>query len=296
MPKAKGLMGKGMVIQKPFFCLLGVLFCLCFSVGIGEAHAVEMEGHSSDSPRKLLITGSSTMCPLVAEIGKLFHSLHPEIIVDVQCGGSSRGISDVREGKADIGMASRPLTDKEQDLYGFPIARDGLSIILHKNNPVQSLSDPQVADIYTGKITNWKNVGGRDAPITVINPGKGYSSAELFTHYFGLSYDDIKATVVAGDNPTRIRAVVDNPNAIAYISAGEAERTARAGAPIKPLPFNNVMPTSRNIITGNYPITRPLTLVIKGLPAGPAKTFIDYCLSSAVVDLIAKYDFVPYED
>jgi phosphate transport system substrate-binding protein len=292
----KGLIGKGIVIQKPFFCLLWVLFCLCFAVGIGEVHAVENESHSSDSPRKLLITGSSTMCPLIAEIGKLFHSLHPEIIVDVQCGGSGRGISDVREGKADIGMASRTLNDKEQDLYGFPIARDGLSIILHKNNPVKSLSDQQVADIYTGKITNWEKVDGRDAPITVINPGKGYSSAELFTHYFGLSYDDIKATVVAGDNPTRTRAVVDNPDAIAYISAGEAERTARAGVPIKPLPFNNVLPTNRNIITGNYPITRPLTLITKGLPAGPAKTFIDYCLSSAVVDLITKYDFVPYED
>lgn len=236
------------------------------------------------------------MCPLIAEIGKRFEYLHPGIRVEVQCGGSGRGISDAREGKADIGMASRALTEKEKDLYGFPIARDGISVILHKDNPVKALSDAQVADIYTGKITNWKEVGGRDAAITVVNPKKGYSSAELFSHYFKIGYEDIKADIIAGDNPTRIKAVIADLSAIAYISAGEADRTARAGIPIKLLPFNNVMPTGRNIITGNYPITRPLILVTKNLPSGAVKAFIDFCLSQAVVDLIEKLDFVPYED
>ncbi len=236
------------------------------------------------------------MCPLIEEIGKRFQSLHSEIQVEVHCGGSGRGISNAREGKADIGMASRALTEKEKDLYGFPVARDGISVILHKENIVKALSDSQVAGIYTGKIVNWKEVGGRDARITVINPKKGYSSVELFTHYFKIDYDEIKAAIVAGDNPTRIKAVIENSDAIAYISAGEADRTARAGALIKLLPFNNVMPTGRNIITGNYPITRPLTLVTKNLPSGMAKAFIDFCLSQGVVDLIEKFDFVPYED
>ncbi|MBI5205661.1 MAG: phosphate ABC transporter substrate-binding protein, partial [Nitrospirae bacterium] len=230
------------------------------------------------------------------EIGKRFESLHSGVKIDVQCGGSGRGISDVQSGKADIGMVSRILMEKEKDLYGFPIARDGISIILHKDNPVKSLSDIQVAGIYTGKITKWKMVGGRNISIAVINPQKGYSSAELFTHYFKIDYDDITAAITVGDNPVRIKAVVDNPNAIAYLSAGEAERAVRAGMPIKRLPFNNVMPTSRNVITGNYPITRPLMLVTKNLPAGMVKMFIDYCLSSAVVDLIERHDFVPYED
>jgi phosphate transport system substrate-binding protein len=236
------------------------------------------------------------MCPLIAEVGKRFEALHKGVKVEVQCGGSGRGISDVREGKADIGMASRALTEKEKELYGFPIARDGISVILHKDNPVKVLSDEQVAGIYIGKITNWKEVGGRDSPITVINPKKGYSSVELFTHYFKIDYEDVNASIIAGDNPTRIRGVVDDPNAIAYLSAGEADRAARAGTPIKPLPFNNVTPTDRNIITGNYPITRPLILVTKNLPSGTVNAFIDFCLSTEVADLIEKFDFVPYED
>lgn len=236
------------------------------------------------------------MCPLMAAIAKRFETLHPETRIEVQCGGSGRGINDAQEGKADIGMVSRVLTEKEKELYSFPLARDGISVILHKGNPVKSLSDAQVAGIYTGKITNWKTVGGRDASITVVNPLKGYSSVELFSHYFKIDYDDIKATMVAGDNPTRLRVVVDNPSAIAYLSSGEAERLEKTGAPIKILPFNKVAPTSRNILTGNYPITRPLTLVTKGLPSGLVKAFIDFCLSSAVVDVIEQYDFVPYED
>lgn len=278
---------------KRIFYFFTVALCLSLS---GEAQAVKQVSHLSVDRNKLLITGSSTMCPLIAEIGKRFQSLHPGVQIEVQCGGSGRGISDAREGKADIGMVSRSLTAKEKDLYGFPIARDGISIILHKDNPVKSLSDAQVTGIYTGKITNWKRVGGKNAPITVINPKKGYSSAELFTHYFNIDYEDIKAAVVAGDNPTRIAAVVGNPNAIAYVSSGEAERKAHAGMPIKPLPFKNIMPTNRNIVTGNYPITRPLILVTKEFPSGLVKTFIDFCLSSAVVDIIELYDFVPYED
>lgn len=280
-----------LISKKQFLCIFVFLFSTPL---MSQSQAVEKP--VLFNPGRLLITGSSTMCPLVAEIGKLFQSLHPEVQIEVQCGGSGRGISDAREGKADIGMASRTLTEKEKDLYSFPIARDGISVIVRKDNPVKSLSDKQVADIYTGKITNWKAVGGVDAPITVVNPPKGYSSVELFTHYFKIEYDDVKAAVIAGDNPERIKAVVKDTNAIAYTSAGEAERTAKAGAPIKQLPFNNVMPTDRNIITGNYPITRPLTLVTKNLPSGMVKAFIEFCLSPAVVEVIERYDFVPYED
>lgn len=283
-------------MRKSAFYFIAVIFFLCLSMLTDSVQAAEQSAHSTVYPGKLFITGSSTMCSLIAEISKRFQSLHPEVRIEVQCGGSGRGVSDALSGKADIGMVSRTLSDKEKNLYSFPIARDGVSIILHKSNPVKFLSDARIADIYTGKITNWKKVGGRDAPIRVVNAQKGYSSAELFVHYFKIDYDDIKAAIVAGDNPARITAVTDNPNAIAYVSSGEAERKAASGVPIKVLPIHNVTPTNRNIITGNYPITRPLMLVTNKLPSGMAKAFIDFCLSSSVVDLIERYDFVPYED
>ena len=120
------------------------------------------------------------------EIGKRFESLHPEVRVNVQMGGTSRGIADARKGLADIGMASRDLKADEDDLQRFLIARDGVCLILHSTNPVTELSDEQVVGIYTGQIENWKVVGGTDAPITVVNKAEGRSTLEVFAGYFHL--------------------------------------------------------------------------------------------------------------
>lgn len=274
---------------------LSALLCLAFVCAIAEA-AEKRTAASGALSGRLLLSGSSTMAPLMKEIGKRFQALHPNVRIEVQAGGSERGIGDVRGGKADIGMVSRALTGQESDLYGFPIARDGVCLILHRENPVRTLTDRQVADIYTGRIGNWKKVGGRDAPITVLNPKAGYASTKLFTEYFNIRSADIRADQVVGDNPTRIRAIADNPNAIAYVSVGEAERTAQAGAPIKLMPMDGVAASSTNILSGNFPIFRPLTLVTRRLPAGVAKAFIEFSLSSQVTALVQTHNFVPYPD
>ena len=260
--------------------------------GAGPAEAQPVDPASG----RLLLTGSSTMAPLVTEIARRFQTLHPGARVEVQMGGSGRGIADARQGKADIGMASRALTEKERDLQGFPIARDGVALVVHKTNPVQSLTDRQVVDIYSGKITNWKQLGGHEAPILVVKAEAGRSSSELFIHYFGIGYDDIKAQRVVGDNPARIELVIENPDALLYMSVGEAERKAQAGVPIKLLPVGGVAATNRNIRNGNFPISRPLTLVTRELPKGLARTFIEFALSSQVTDLVLAHDFVPYLD
>ena len=127
------------------------------------------------SQEKLVISGSSTMAPLIAEIGKRFENLHPGTRVDVQTGGSSRGIADTVNGLADIGMVSRALKPQEHALHRTAIAHDGITMILHKDNPVNELSNDQIRSIYSGVITNWKTVGGPDAPITVVNKAEGRS-------------------------------------------------------------------------------------------------------------------------
>jgi phosphate transport system substrate-binding protein len=133
---------------------------------------------------KLVLTGSSTIAPLAAEIGKRFEERNPGVRVDVQSGGSSRGVEDARSGLADIGMASRALNADEADLKAFAIARDGVGVILHRDNPVHFLTDEQIVAIYTGKTTDWSAVGGKPGRITVVNKAEGRSTLELFLHYF----------------------------------------------------------------------------------------------------------------
>lgn len=267
-----------------------VLFILgMLAAGVPPAGATPLSGH-------LLITGSSTMTPLVSAIAKRFQALHPAVSVEVQMGGSGRGIADARSGKADIGMASRALGEADRDLYSLPIARDGITLVVHRDNPVQSLTNRQIVDIYRGSITNWQQVGGRDTAILTVKAEVGRSSSELFTQYFDIAYDDIRAQRTVGDNPMRIKLMIENPNAILYMSVGEAERRMQAGVPIRLLPVDGVAASSRSIRDGNFPISRALSLIVKGIPTGLAKAFIEYAVSSQVTDLVVAHDFVPYLD
>lgn len=242
---------------------------------------------------KLTLTGASTISPLAGEMGKRFESLHPGVRVDVQSGGSARGVSDARQGLADIGLVSRNLKDDEKDLTAFTIARDGVCVILHRDNPVAALQDDQVVAIYTGKIVNWKEVGGKDAAITVVNKAEGRSTLELFCHYFKLKNPDIKAHVVIGDNAQGVKTVAGNPDSIGYVSIGTAEYEAQHGVPIKLQATGGVAASIENVRNGTFPFSRVLNLVTLKPPTGLVKEFLDFAQSDKVHDLIKEQYFVP---
>lgn len=242
---------------------------------------------------KLIVTGSSTLAPLTAEIARRFESLYPGIRVDVQSGGSSRGIQDVRRGTAGIGMVSRALKAGEKDLHAYTIASDGIGIIVHASNPVVALSKEQVRDIYTRKIVNWKDVGGADSLITLVNKAEGRSTLELFLDYLDLKNSDIKPHVVIGDNSQGIKMVAGSPHAIGYVSIGAAEYEAKHGAPVRLLSLGGVKATVANVRDGTFPLSRPLNLVTRAAPEGPARAFIEFARSELVNDLVEAQYFVP---
>lgn len=242
---------------------------------------------------KLVLTGSSTIAPLAVELGRRFESMHPGVRVDVQTGGSSRGINDTRKGIADIGMVSRALKPAEQDLQESTIALDGIGIIIHASNPVSTLTRQQMIDIYTGKISNWRKAGGKDARITVVNKAEGRSTLELFLAFFQLKNSDIKPHIVIGDNQQGIKTVAGNPNAIGYVSIGAAEYDAQRGVPIKLLPLDEVAASVANVRNSNYPLSRPLNLVTRDTPTGLVKQFIDFARMEQVHDLVEAQYFVP---
>lgn len=245
------------------------------------------------SADRLVLTGSSTVAPLALEIAKRFEQQNPGVRVDVQSGGSSRGVADARSGLADIGMVSRALSPEENELTAHTIAMDGIGVILHSSNPVQSLTDAQIKAIYIGQISNWKAVGGKDGRITVVNKAEGRSTLELFLHHFALKNSDIKPQVIIGENEQGIKTVAGNPGAIGYVSIGTAEFDAGRGTQIKLLPMAGVAATVANVRDGRFPLSRPLNLVTKGAPSGMSKRFIDFARSGKVNDLVEAQFFVP---
>ncbi|WP_123413608.1 phosphate ABC transporter substrate-binding protein [Pseudomonas brassicacearum] len=241
---------------------------------------------------KIIISGASTIAPLVAEIAKRYERENPGIQIDVQSGGSSRGVADARSGLADIGMVSRDLKASERELTDYPIARDGIAVIIHKSNPIQALSKEQIRNIYLGRITNWKELGGADMPITVVNKASGRSTLELFAGFMNLEPADIKANIVIGENEQGIKTVANSPGAIGYVSIGTAEYSERSGTALKLISLDGQVPSTQNVADKKYDLSRTLNLVTKGKPSVAVSHFIDYVQSASVKDLVEEQYFV----
>lgn len=244
---------------------------------------------------RLSITGSSTIAPLVLEIAKAFERRHSKVRIDVQTGGSSRGIADARSGLADIGMVSRALMPTETDLNATAIALDGIGMILHKANPINALTDAQIVDIFKGNITDWKDVGGSPGRISVVNKAEGRSTLELFLAHFNLKSSAIKASVVIGDNAQGVKSVVASRGSIGYVSIGTADLEAEQGTPIKLLPVGGIKASTENVRNKSFPLSRPLNLVTKTKPAGLVKNFIDFAKSPAAIPFVKEQFFVPLQ-
>ncbi|MEM6252324.1 MAG: phosphate ABC transporter substrate-binding protein [Cyanobacteria bacterium P01_D01_bin.156] len=244
---------------------------------------------------KVILTGSSTVAPLASELGKRFEQENPEVRIDVQTGGSSRGLADARSGQADIGMMSRDLASDEADVKAHAVARDGVAMIIHADNPVTELSPEQVIDIYTGDITQWSAVGGNDGPVSVVNKAEGRSTLEVFLKHFDLANSEIAAQVIIGDNEQGIKTVTGNPNAIGYVSIGAAENSITRGEPLKLLPLEGVNPSTAALQDGTFPLSRTLNFVTKGEPETLTKAFIDFAQSPEVHDIVEQQNFVPID-
>ena len=246
---------------------------------------------------KLVVTGSSTCAPLVAEIAKRFEAKHPGVRIDVQTGGSSRGIQDALKGIADIGMSSRSLKPSEAEtLSSFRIAWDGVAFIVHAENPVDELTRSQLSEIYQGKFSNWSELGGPAAPIVAASRAEGRSELDLMSNYLHLNVQEMAADVIDGETQQSIKSIATNRNAIGFTSIGAAQIAINYGEPIKLLPLEGIEASDSTVQSGIFPVARPLVLLTKKneLRMSDLQTrFIQFATSEAVADLVAGLGYVP---
>ena len=214
--------------------------------------------------------------------------------IDIQAGGSSRGIADLRAGTTDLGMVSRDLASDEAQLHVLPIARDGIGLIVHRDNPLSSLSRGEIIAIYRGGVRNWRDLGGPDAQIVVLNKAAGRATLQVFRSHFDLTSSEIRADLVIGHNQQGIKTIAANRHAIGYVSIGAAALEIARGVPIRLLRLDGVDATADHVANGSFPISRPLSLISRDAPQGLTKAFIEYCQSEAVHDLIRSQHLVPY--
>ena len=281
------------------FLLTVSLACLNFGCGMGEFGGSSRKvSNESGLKGKLVVTGSSTIAPLVAEIASRFEDQHSGVRIDVQTGGSSRGIRDARAGVADIGMSSRHLKTSElSSVETRVMAWDGVAFVVHKDNPIDTLSHQQLKSIYTGAVNDWSGVGGRKGKIVVSNRANGRSELDLVCDFLEIQPGQIRADVIDGETQQSLKTVITNKKVITYTSIGSAQDAIRRGEPIKLLPLNGVAASSDSVSSGEFPLARPLVLIFKDSGASKKRklieSFLEFSCSPRVADAAVNLGFVP---
>lgn len=238
---------------------------------------------------QITFAGSTTVQPLADKLREAFNLIHPGVTLQIAAGGSTVGIKAIHDGTVDIGMASRRLKpDEAEGIEQHQIAVDVIAAVVNDANPVEGLTLEELRDIYLGEITNWREVGGEDSPITVIVRDKNSGTRGAF--------DDI---VLSGEEPTApglkkaltagdvAAGVLDDTGAIGYVGFGNLEPGLRA------LSIDDVLPSEENARSGDYPLVRPLLLLTGPLTQPLAHEFITYALSAEGQGVVAEQGWVP---
>ena len=258
----------------------------CGSNGNAPASAAASSAPSGGELTGSVATdGSTSMKSVIGALGESFQNANSGVTFTYNPTGSGSGIQAVSEGRCDIGLASRSLKDDEKSsgLTETVLAYDGIAVVVSPENPVSDLTIEQIADIYTGKITNWSEVGGSDAEIVLIGREAGSGTRDGFESITGTEEacqyrQELTST---GDV---IATVSQNPNAIGYASLSAVKDTVKA------LSVGGVAPSEDTVKDGSYVIQRPFVLVTKdGVTLSPAaQAFLDYALSADAAPIIAQ--------
>jgi phosphate transport system substrate-binding protein len=237
----------------------------------------------SHEPVYLRIAGSTSMQPLMEDLGQTYTEQQEYVTVDVQGEGSGLGIALARENRIDIGTASRkPTAEEERDpdtggkrLWWTAIAQDGIALVVHPQNAVGGLTLPQARDIFFGRILDWEEIGGIPSEIVVVSREDGSGTREVFEEMVMEEKRVTLTAIVMPSSEAVVEYVARHPTAIGYLSMGYLSPQVKA------LPVEGVSPTPEDIQSGAYPLTRPLYLLTGQEPTGEVKAFIEFALSPA---------------
>ncbi len=261
-------------------------------------------GGSSEEPAasdgvtgKVVVAGSTSVQPLSEELAAAFMDINPGITVEIQGGGSGVGIKAATDKIADFGASSRNLKDEEKAgiTDEYTIAKDGIAVIVNGDVTVEDITLEQAQKIFTGEITNWKELGGADAAIVVVSREEGSGTRGAFTEITKVLTKDAagnevdKTTINALVQPSTgavKSTVASTPNAIGYASIGALDDTVKA------IKIEGIDATEENVLSGDYKISRPFIYIGNGALSEAAQMYLDFVMSAEGQAIVAA-DFIP---
>ena len=280
--------------------LTGFIAAAVLVTSLGLAGCGGSSGGESKSGEggNVTIAGSTSVQPLSEALAEVYMDENPDVTIEVQGGGSGQGIKSIEEKIADIGSLSREVKEEEKASVAeeFVIAKDGVAVIVNENVKAEDLTIQQIQDIYTGKITNWKDVGGDDKAITVVTREEGSGTRGAFTEITGvLEKDDAgnetdkttKDALVQPSTGAVKETVAKTPDSIGYVSLGALDNSVKA------VKVEGIEATVDTVLSGKYKIQRPFVYVVNGEMTDAAKAFIDFAMGAEGQKIVEENGFIP---
>ena len=256
-------------------------------------------GNAAALSGSLLATGSSALQPLVEQVSTKFmaDAKYSGITVQVQGGGSGTGLTQVAGGQAQIGnsdiFAEEKFTDADaalaKDLVDHQVAVVAMATVVNKDVTVDNLTKAQLVDIFTGKVTNWKDLGGADEKITIVNRPSSSGTRKTFEKYaLGTKSEDLPGSIQEDSSGTVKKLVADTKGAIGYLALSYIDDS------VKTVKYEGVEAKEENIVTGDYPVWAYEHMYTKGEPNDVAKAFLDYIMSDEIQNAdVVELGYIP---
>jgi len=258
-------------------------------------------GSASACAETIHAVGSTTVFPVIASAAKAYHQLHPGVTITVSGGGSGVGIASIIHHTAELGMASRDVDSGEKKQLNpkvrvVTIAKDAVAVVVSKQvvlGGVHQLSLPQIASIYRGKVRNWKQFGGRDAPILVIDKEPSRGTRHVFAEaVLGSAHARAPgASLISGSNNEEQAIVARSNNAIGMLSNAWLNDKVRALAVV--VDGTPILPTLQHVQDGTYPISRGLHLILPADASRALHDFVAFLLSPAGQKIVVASGYLP---
>ena len=268
--------------------------------GCGANEPVKMASAPTPAPsNKMVIVGSTTLLPVAQKAVDAFkkRKQDPKIIINIQGGGSQIGINALVDELADIAMSSRELKEAEKEKLrakkleakGHIVAWDGIVPIVHPSNPVKNLTIAQLKDIFTGKVTDWGNVGGKKGSIIVLSRDTTSGTHEVWSERVLNQEPVVAAAQLRGTSEAVLENVASEPNAIGYDGIDYVEGNAR----VKSVSVDGVKASAVAVSDRSYKIARPIYMITRSNPNALVVEFLDFMLSAEGQALVKEAKFAP---
>lgn len=273
-------------MKKTMLVLMTMVLALTLAA-CGSKEGNNASGDSGSLSGSILAAGSTAMQPLVEQVANKFmaDSKYKDITVQVQGGGSGTGLTQVSEGQADIGnsdiFANEKFkdgdADKADELVDHQVAVVAMATVVNKDIAIDNLTKQQLVDIFTGKVTNWKEVGGADEKIVIVNRPSSSGTRKTFEKYaLGTASEDLPGNIQEDSSGTVKKLVGETPGAIGYLALSYLDDS------VKTVKLDGVEATADNVKAGNYPVWAYQHMYTKGEPNEAVKAFLDYMVSDEV--------------